>query len=214
MHYSVLRRLPYVLPGVALVALTCASAAAQERHISVGAAAGVATPLHGDLDFTAGAWQVDLQFGLARFLASSVFFGQWQHTDEAVSTGVTILGPWGPLGTADRITTRTVHRTRAVGWSLLARSTGRVAVSGGGGVSYLLYSRDFSTEVTGCAPASLCTESSHEFSNNALAAQVQAGIDVEVAPHLTLMGLFRFLVPVEDPGSGHHDVTAGARFVF
>ena len=98
--------------------------------------------------------------------------------------------------------------------SLLATSNGRVEVSGGGGASYLLYARDFSQALTGCQPASLCTGSSTEFTSSAFAVQAQAGLDVEVVPHLAVMGQYRLVIPVEDPGSGHGTVSGGVRVLF
>jgi hypothetical protein len=172
-------------------------AAAQDpdaRHISVAATAGLATPLHGDFDFTGTAWQADVRFDTARYFGFGVFFEGWRHTEEDVFTD---------------------HRTRALGWNLVARGTAsRVTVSGGGGVSYLLYSRDFHQTMSGCEPASLCRDSGQEFDNNAFAAQFQGGVDVGVAPHVAVMGQFRAIFPIEDPGGGHHTITGGVRVVF
>ena len=110
---------------------------------------------------------------------------------------------------------RTDHRTRALGWSLLARGTAsRVTVSGGGGVSYLLYSRDYRQTMSGCEPASLCRDSGQAFDNGSFAAQLQGGVDVGIAPHLAVMGQFRAIFPIEDPGSGHHTIVGGVRVVF
>jgi hypothetical protein len=99
----------------------------------------------------------------------------------------------------------------------ICRSTGSGTKSatgdcGGGGISYLSYSRDFSQRSTGCDPASLCSDFSHEFGSGNLAAQVQAGLDVAVAPHVALMGQFRLVVAVDDPGFGHNSFVAGVRF--
>jgi hypothetical protein len=144
-----------------------------------------------------------------------VFFEEWRHSDEEVFTGQTIIGPSGPLGRVDRVTTKTEHRTRAAGWSLLARGiAGRVTFSGGGGISYLLYSRDFRQTSTGCEPASACSNFTSEFNNGSLAAQFQAGLDAAVAPHVAVIGQFRMLVPIEDPGGGHNTFMAGVRAVF
>ena len=111
--------------------------------------------------------------------------------------------------------TRTAHLTRAVGGNLLVRGTaGRVTLIGGGGVSYLLYSRDFSQTSTGCEPASICSGFRNEFDNSSFAVQGQAGVDVPVARHIALMGQFRLLVPVQDPGGGHNTFTGRVRFVF
>jgi hypothetical protein len=207
------------LPALAvLLVLAACPAAAQDsdaRHVSVGAAAGLATPLHGDLDFTATAWEADVRFETARYFGFGVFFEEWRHTEEDVFTDQTISGPNGPLGRAERITARTDHRTRALGWNLIARGTAsRVTISGGGGVSYLLYSRDFRQTMSGCEPASLCRDSGQEFDNSSFAAQLQGGVDVGVAPHVAVMGQFRAIFPIEDPGGGHHTIMGGVRVVF
>jgi hypothetical protein len=218
MHLEGLSRLACVIALALMIAATPASVAAQEpdaRHVSLGVAAGVAIPLHGDFDFTAAAWQLDVRFNIARHLASTVFFEQWQHTDEDVLTNQPGTGPTVSSGHIDLVTVRTVNRTRAAGWSVLAKgASGRVTFSGGGGVSYLLYSRDFSETFSGCTSANLCSDFSDEFDNSAFAAQVQAGVDVALARHIAVMGHFRLLVPVEDPGSGHHTILGGLRVLF
>jgi hypothetical protein len=199
-----------------LVALAASPAWAQNTlsdRFSLGAAAGIATPLHGDFDFTARAWQVDVRLGIARYFASTVFFEQWLRNDEEVRTGVMLTGP-GLIGRVDRIVSETAHRTSVLGWSLLARSTGRVVVSGGGGVSYLVYSRRFTQTLEGCTPASLCNTFRSDHDSNAFAGQLQAGVDAEIVRHVAAMGQFRLVVPIEDPGSGHYTVLGGVRFRF
>ena len=208
-----------VLPALAvLLVLAVRPAAAQDadtRHVSVGAAAGLATPLHGDFDFTGAGWQGDVRFDTARHFGFGIFFEEWRHAEEDVFTDQTISGPNGPLGRADRITVRTDHRTRALGWNLLARATAsRVTVSGGGGVSYLLYSRDFTQTMTGCEPASLCRDSEQDFDNSSFAAQLQFGVDVGITRHVAVMGQFRAIFPIEDPGAGHHTIMGGVRVGF
>jgi hypothetical protein len=198
--------------------LAAVPAAAQDpgaRRISVGASAGVATPLHGDFDFTAGSWQADVRFEPARHFAVSVFFEEWRHSEEETFGPHDITGPAGILGRVDRVATRTDHRTRALGWNGLATGAAqRVTVSGGGGISYLLYTRDFTQTMTGCAPTSLCRDFSQQFDNSSFAAQVQAGVDVALTQHVAVMGQFRLLLPLADPGGGHHSVTGGVRFAF
>jgi hypothetical protein len=195
-----------------LVLLDSASATAQgvdPGRVSFGAAAGISDPLHGDFGFRAPSWEVDVRLNTWTFLASSVFVEQWRHTDEDVSTNVIT-----PTGRIDRLTRARTDQTRVVGWSLLGKSNGRVAVNGGGGVSYLLYSRESSTKLEGCTPASLCGASASDFDNGAFAAQVQAGVDVRVIPRLAVTGNFRLVAPVEDPGAGHITFLAGARLIF
>jgi outer membrane scaffolding protein for murein synthesis (MipA/OmpV family) len=199
---------------IALAATPARAQSAASGRFSVGAAAGIATPLHGDFDFTAQAWQVDVRLDTARHFASTVFFEQWLRKDEEIRTGVMLTGPTGPIGRVDRIVSETSHRASVLGWSLLAKSTGRIVVSGGGGVSYLVYSRRFTQTLEGCTPASLCDTSRSDHDSSAFAAQLQAGIDAELVPHLAVMGQFRLIVPIEDPGFGHHTVLGGVRFRF
>jgi hypothetical protein len=192
---------------------TPAAAQDPDQRFSAGIAAGVATPFHGDFDFTAISWQGDVRINTARHLALDLFVEEWRHTIEEVRTNRTLIGPDGPIGHVDRFEERTDHLTRTVGASLLGRGTsGRITFTGGGGISYLSYSRDFSQRSTGCDPASLCSDFSHEFGSGNLAAQVQAGLDVAVAPHVALMGQFRLVVAVDDPGFGHNSFVAGVRF--
>ena len=191
-------------------------AAAQDPGpVSVGAGAGLATPFHGDLGFTAAAWQADVRVDTAKHVGFAVFFEEWRHREEDVFTGQPISGPTGLLGRAGRITARTGHRTRVLGWSLLARGTAsRVTLSGGGGVSYLAYSREFRQTMSGCTPASLCGDSGRRFDNGSFAAQLQGGADVRVATRLAVMAQFRAIFPIEDPGGGHHSIVAGVRVRF
>ena len=208
-----------VLPALAVLFVFAARpAAAQDpgnRHVSVGVAAGLATPLHGDFDFTATAWQADVRIDTARYFGFGVFFEEWRHTEEEVFTDQIISGPTGPLGRAARTTVRTDHRTRAVGWNALARGTAsRATISGGGGVSYLLYSRDFRQTMSGCEPALLCSDFGEQFDNGSFAAQLQGGVDVGITAHVAVMGQFRAIFPIEDPGAGHHSIVGGVRVVF
>ena len=197
---------------VLLVNAVPAAAQEADRRVSAGIAAGFAMPFHGDFDFTATAWQADVRINTARHFALDLFVEEWHHSDEDALIGQTISGPTGPLGRADRVETATEHRTRAFGANLLARgSNGIVTVTGGGGVSYLFYQREFSQRLSGCNPSSLCTDFSQEFDNSSLAGQLHAGIDVAVAPHVAVMGQFRVFIPTNDPAGGHTSLVAGVR---
>jgi hypothetical protein len=217
MSHTVLPRCR-LLVAVAVVLLFAGPAAAQDpddRHISVGAAAGIATPFHADFEFTAISWQADVRVDTARDFGFSVFIEEWRHTDEEVFGRHSVSGPSGIIGHVDRVTTRTEYVRRTIGWSLLGKNTmGRATITGGGGVSYFLYTRDFTQTMTGCEPASLCSQFSNQFNSSSFAAQLQAGVDVLVAPHTSVMGQFRLVVPVQDPGNSHASYVGGARFVF
>ena len=195
--------------SAAVLILAAAPAAAQDPlvpHVTLGAAAGIAAPFNGDFDFTATSWQTDVRFETTRHLGFNLFLEEWRHTNTE---------EFGAAGRADRVTIRTRHRTRVVGWNALGRANvGRATLSGGGGVSYLLYSREFHQAMTGCEPASTCNDFTQKFDNGSFAAQVQAGVEVPVAPHVAAMGQFRWIVPTLDPGGGHQTFMGGIRFVY
>jgi hypothetical protein len=150
-----------------------------------------------------------------RHFGISVFYEEWRHTDEDVLADQTIIGPSGVLGRADRIVLATEHRTRVAGWSFLGDGTvGRVTLNGGGGISYLLYSRGFSQTMSGCSPATLCQDGRRQFDSGSFAAQLQGGVDVAIVRHIAAMGQFRVIVPIDDPGGGHSTVMGGLRLVF
>ncbi len=207
----------YLTLAALIALLGSASAAAQgaeQERVSIGAAAGIADPTHGDFEFRAPAWQVDVRLKTARFLASTVFFEEWRKRDEEVRTNIPILGATGPIGQIDRQVSEDTYRMRVAGWSLLAKSNGRIAVNGGGGVSYLFYSRESTSSREGCTPATLCGTTSSDFDNSAFAAHLQTGVDVRIVPRLALMGQFRLVVPIRDPGFGYGALVGGARVVF
>ncbi len=209
MDYRALARRGAAATSAAVLIQAAAPVAAHDPlvpHLTLGAAAGIAAPSNGDFDFTATSWQADVRLETTRHLGFDLFAEEWRHTDKEV---------FGEAGGVDRATTRTRHRTRVVGWNVLGRANaGRVTFSGGGGVSYLLYSREFQQARTGCGPASACNDVTRKFENSSFAAQVQAGIEVPVAPHVAAMGQFRWIVPVQDPGGGYQTFMGGIRFVF
>jgi len=218
MEYRAIARRGVALAAAAVLILAAAPAAAQDSlvpQVALGVAAGIATPSNGDFDFTATSWQADVLFEGRRHLGFNVFVEEWRHTNKEMFTSQTITSPGGTAGRVDRVTTQTRHRTRVVGWNVLGRlNAGRVTLSGGGGVSYLLYSRQFNQAMTGCEPASACSDFTRKFDNSSFAAQLQAGIEVPVAPHVAAMGQLRSIVPIQDPGGGHQTFMGGIRFVF
>jgi hypothetical protein len=68
--------------------------------------------------------------------------------------------------------------------------------------------------ILAAAPVAAQDDVTRKFENSSFAAQVQAGIEVPVAPHVAAMGQFRWIVPVQDPGGGHQTFMGGIRFVF
>ena len=80
MPFSVRSRLRTPAVAAVVFILGAGSAAAQDG-VSVGAAAGIATPFHGDFDFTAGAWQADVRFDTSRHFGFALFLEDWRHTE-------------------------------------------------------------------------------------------------------------------------------------
>src|SRR5690349_20066545 len=152
------------IPSLACLIPSAAQAqGAEPERLSIGVAAGVANPWHGDFDFTAMSWQADVRFRTGRFFASNVFYEQWRHGEEDVRTGILLIGP-GPIGQIDRIVTNTERRTSVLGWNLLVMGqAGRATISGGGGISYLQHSRDYSQTLTGCPAGITCGTFGDEF---------------------------------------------------
>src|SRR5829696_1729181 len=108
-----------LLSMIATVAVLLAAerADAQDRapRLTVAAAAGIASPFHGDFDFTAPSWEVSVRGATASHLAIEVFFEQWQHVDRRVLLNRDIQGPNGFLGRVARIEESTTYRMRTAG---------------------------------------------------------------------------------------------------
>jgi hypothetical protein len=198
---------------LALSPLTAAAQDSQPR-LTAAAAGGLATPFHGDFDFTARSWELSLRGQTAAHLAIEVFFEQWQHTDREVFLNRDIQGPNGFLGRVGRIEQSTRYTMRTAGVNGLATGrAGRVTFAGGGGIGLLDYDRRFAQATTGCEPsvAHLCNATGNTFTSNGVTAQGVAEVDVAVAPRIQAFGRYLLIVPTSDPGFGHAAVLAGVR---
>jgi hypothetical protein len=161
---------------------------AGEPHLAVGGGAGIATPFHGDFDFTPLAWSVSVRGHAERHLIIEGFMWGWRHTSSQTFDA----------GRIEQQTTRTV---RVVGVNILGRSTGRLSFYGGGGPGYWLHARRF-TQTPG---------SGNTFNSSTFTVQGVGGFDAAITSRLIAFGEYQVVVPIEDPGIGHGAVTAGVR---
>jgi len=190
------------------------SASREPPRLSVAAGAGLVQPLHADLDFTAGLWEVSLRGRLSPRVAIEGGFGEWRHTRKRERRDVPLLGPTGPIGHAGRIAERTARTGRSFEVNMVALGRlGRVTAFGGGGAGALTMRRTFTADVSDCVSSvpQACSNSRSVFTSASLAFQGVGGIDVAVASRASVYGQFRFVAPTRDVGSSEIRVSVGAR---
>ena len=173
----------------------------------MGAGAGVAIPFHGDFDFTPFTWDTGVRVGLSEHVLVEVAGGESRHTRRRVETNLVANG--ATIGRFEQITT---HAQRFAQVNVLATgATGRLRVSGGGGVGLLQFARRTETTTTDCSPGIMCGVSGSSTSRISGSVQAVGGVDVSLTTRVALYGQGRFLVPLTDPGGSDLRVTAGVR---
>lgn len=196
------------LVAALLLGASATAATAQVTHpaVSVGAGAGVAWPLHGDLDFTPWTWETDVRVALSSRVVLEVAGGEWRHSRTTITTDIP-----GSVD-IDRIDHESHHVRRTGYVSLLAAaSSGRARVSGGGGVGLQQDRQRSITRLTGCTVTTAC--GTFQSSSSRAAAVVQGVGDVSVAmsAHASLFARVRLIVPAIDPGNSDVRVLGGVR---
>jgi hypothetical protein len=194
-----------------------AAAQSEPPSLSIAAGAGIAVPFHSDFSFDAFAWQASIRGRATRHFLIEGMLDQWRHTTTSRRTNVPLLGPSGPIGHIDELTTETLDTMTAVGVNLLGTGTvGRVRISGGGGPGFLFYYDRHTTTLVGCsAPSpSICEGRTNSDGFLVFAAHGVADVDVALTRHVSAVGRVLMAVPVEDPGYGHLNATAGLRVSF
>ena len=179
------------------VAASAAPVLAQtdDSRITLSGAGGISIPVHGDLDFTAPAWQIAVRGSVSRHFLLEGFFEEWRHETEDV------------LAT---VTQRTTHTMKTVGVNWLGRGfVGRAAFTGGGGIGFMQYDRRFEQSANDC-PGS-CQEFDNRFTSQSFTFQGVAGVDVPITSVFAAFGQCQFVVPIEDVGFSHSSVTGGVR---
>jgi hypothetical protein len=209
------RRLATILAlGLVLEAGAAVAQGTDVSRFTIGAAGGVAFPLHGDLQFQAGAWQVNGRGRLSEHVWLEALFAEWRHTAREVFAGQPVHGPAGPLGRIGRITAETRHVVRTLDvHALLGGTSNRVTAWAGGGAGYIYLDRRFRQTPGDCQGGVTCPEVVTRHAAGSLAVQATGGVDIAVMPRIVVFGQYLFAVPVDDPGSGHQSVMAGARVV-
>jgi hypothetical protein len=198
---------------VPIPALVCAQTPAPPS-LAVGGGGGIAFPLHGDFDFQPAAWHVTVRARTATYLWIEGEYGQWRHAENDVRLNQPITGPGGPLGRIDRLTIETRHLNQTLALNVLAGgSSGRVHIWGGGGPAFLDYSRRFRQTPEGCQGNVPCGSFENTHSSGQFAVQLTAGVDVALTRWIGVYGQYKFVSPIDDPGSGHQAILGGARLV-
>jgi hypothetical protein len=145
--------------------------------LTIAGGGGLTTPFHGDLDFTASHVELSLRGSISDRVALEGFFGQWRGSERS-----------------------TAYKMRNVGANVVGiGSSGRVTISGGGGIGAFAYDRRAST--------------GNVFSSDGFTVQGVAGVDVAVARRVQVYGRYLLVLPVRDPGFGHGSVGGGVRIV-
>ncbi|HEX5216624.1 MAG TPA: hypothetical protein VFV98_14280 [Vicinamibacterales bacterium] len=201
-----------VLIGLLLALPTAAAAQSSPAppRVSFGAGIGVAVPAYEDMNATPPAWEADVRLALTKHLLFEGVIGEWRHSETHVSHNLPASG--GVIGRLEETTTR---RERTMQANLLATGTqGRVRFSGGGGIGFLQYHRQFRQELTECSPQVSCGAHESPFSSSSTTVQGVGGIDVRLVGGLAAYGQVRLTIPVPDPSGGGVRFMTGVRWGF
>jgi hypothetical protein len=185
--------------------------------MTLGAAAGLADPWHGDRDYLASGWLGTADFGVSRRLAFEVGVGGWLHRDTTVTEDITLQGPDGAIGHIDRLTRETNERVTGLGVSWLFRTGRRVVVRAGGGPGLYLYRRVVNRRLEGCvAPnATTCAASTSAFTSARAGVQGLADVSLNGEGRVQPFVQVRVVVAdVRDAASGHTSALGGVRVAF
>jgi hypothetical protein len=188
--------------SVALIVLFAATAQARQEEapvLELGAGAGYARSLHGDLYFGGPAVSGTARVSLSGSVALEAQVGYWQHTDR--DSFRTLSGEIVDTSETDGFTSVTV--------SVIGRAPRRVrfAPYGGGGVGFF---HRYSRRDRGASLLLPPNTSTRHFVS--LGGQVLGGVDVHTHERFSVFGEFRFeLQSFEDVGSAGYRVLAGVR---
>jgi hypothetical protein len=186
-------------------------------RVSASVTAGLASPLHADLEFNTPEWQLAVRAATDKHVALEVFFDQWRQAEATVASGGRFSGIGGLTGTYDAIRYGTEFTVRTVGFNaLLSQSFGRVSVSGGGGPGFLVLRRVSWLKYQNCRvnQPDACVNGRSSHADGSFSIQGVAGSEITITtrtPTIAVVTRFQFILPVRDPGSGHTSLLAGLR---
>lgn len=207
---------PLIL-AVSVIAVGAQPAAAQtatgdDPRVSIAVGAGLARSLHGDLDYYAQAWEVDLGIRRSPRVAFEVDLGQWRRVEEA---NVAFASPPDLVGGPDGATNRSEHTFTTFGFSVLASGrVGAARISAGGGPGVMMFHRSFRTTTHGCSGSIPCGTTETEFSSVSGTVQAVGRVEVPLTPRVGAFVASRFLVNLRDVGFSATKTTAGVTFGF
>jgi hypothetical protein len=198
--------------SVLLPRLASARQADVTPQVSVGVGAGFANPFHGDLNFTAWAWEADVRLAMSRHLLLEVAVGDWRHDESFVRENIPVIPGEGVIGRFEQTTTRVQRSVQTA--MLFTAARGRIRISAGGGAGFVEFSRRTRQLTSECTPPIQCGPFESSFSNFAIGAQIAGGAEARIVGGLAVYGQVRLVVPVSDPGGSDLRVTAGLRWGF
>ena len=211
---TTMKKASFLLAALSFVPAAASAQHAQPVRLAAGAAAGLAIPLHGDFGFNAPEWQISIRAAVSDHVLLEGFFDEWRKSTENVLENLPLRGPDAIIGHVDRISLRTQHVTRSVGMNGLLRGQfGRVSLTGGGGVGFMSYRRDYSETTTGCQSTipSVCQGRENRWTNSSFTLQAAGGVDVALTSRLSGFAQYQMIAPVNDFGSMHVGVIGGVR---
>lgn len=188
------------------------SPAADEGGVQVAGGVGLAHSFHGDLDFNAPAWEVELAVVRSAHVSIEAGFGQWRHVEDTILLDVPIHGPDGLIGRAGRIERRerrvfSAFEVNALGGGRI----GRVRLRGGGGGGFLVMTRAFRQTTEGCTGAAECGRFENESSSVSPTAQAMGRLEIPVAASVSAYLSARLWVNLRDVGGSGVRAMVGLR---
>jgi opacity protein-like surface antigen len=214
-----------VLQRLFLVALVAAAIAAPiSAEAQEGAAITFAAGAIGSTDpapadhFVEPAYVVSFQGVFKRYFVIEGELSHWSHTLRVERGPHDVFGPEGRIGSVTGTTTVDSGSIWNFGANFLVRSTGRVRVFGGGGVSASVEDSEYSQESFGCSP-SLDPRTCQPFTNARLRGpvpvlRVLGGVDVPLNERVSMFGSVRAETTAWEDRSNWLSGVAGVRFAF
>jgi opacity protein-like surface antigen len=215
---EVLRRLTKIALIAAATAAPISAEAQDGAAITFAAGAiGSTDPAPAD-HFVEPTYVVSFQGVIRRYFIVEGEVSHWSHTLRVERGPHDISGPDGRIGSVTGTTTVDSGSIWNFGANFLVRSTGRVRVFGGGGVSASMEDSEYSQQSFGCS-ASLDPRSCQPFTNRRLRGpipvlRVLGGVDVPVNERVSIFGSVRAETTAWEDRADWLSGVAGVRFAF
>ena len=210
---------PLVL-ALIVAALAVPIGARAQDGVAITIAAGAISsidPAPGDR-FIEPTYVVSLQGVIKRYFIVEAELAHWSHTLRIERGPHDIFGPEGRIGSVTGTTTVDYGGIWNFGANVLVRSTGRVRVFGGGGVSASVEDSEFTQQSFGCS-ASLDPRTCQPFRNARLRGPVLVmralgGVDVPLNERVSIFGSVRAEKTAWEDRANWVSGVGGVRFAF